>query len=80
MATSVRPRTGRRSTEPGPFRFFIETYEELRKVSWPTPAELYRYTLVVIVTVLVLAAFIGGIDWVLEQLSKHYIYGSVIKG
>jgi preprotein translocase subunit SecE len=78
MATSVRPRTGRRPAEPSPLRFFLETYEELRKVSWPTPAELYRYTLVVIITVLVLAAFIGGIDWVLEQLTRHYIYGSVV--
>jgi preprotein translocase subunit SecE len=77
VSTSVRPRTARRPTEPSPLRFFRETFEELRKVSWPTPAELYRYTLIVIVTVAVLAAFVGVIDWGLDYVAKHYIYAPV---
>lgn len=79
MSTSVRPRTGRRPSEPSPLRFFRETYEELRKVSWPTPAELYRYTLIVIVTVAVLAAFIGVIDWALNYVAQHYVYAPITK-
>jgi preprotein translocase subunit SecE len=77
VATTVRPRTGRQ-TEPGFIRFFQETFDELRKVSWPTPAELYRYTLIVLVTVVVLGAFIGGIDAGLEWVAKHYIYGPAV--
>lgn len=77
MSTSVRSRTGRRSSEPSPLRFFRETYEEMRKVSWPTPAELYRYTLIVIVTVVVLAAFVGVIDWGLDYVAKHYVYAPI---
>jgi preprotein translocase subunit SecE len=77
VATNVR-RSGRPQDEPGLIRFFRETFDELRKVSWPTPAELYRYTLIVLVTVVVLGAFIGGIDQGLEWVAKHYIYGSVV--
>src|SRR3979490_2564809 len=56
VAITARRRT-RAEQEFGVFRFLRETYEELRKVVWPTPQELYRYTLVVIVTVIVIAAF-----------------------
>jgi preprotein translocase subunit SecE len=51
-----------------------EVYEELRKVVWPTPGELYRYTLVVIFTVLLLGLFIGGADYLLGQLTKSFLY------
>jgi preprotein translocase subunit SecE len=78
MATTIRPRSARRQAGPDLVRFFRETFDELRKVSWPTPAELYRYTLIVLVTVVVLGAFIGGIDQGLEWVAKHYIYGSVV--
>lgn len=51
-----------RPSELAVVRFLRETVEELRKVAWPSGAELYRYTVVVIVTVVVLAAFIGVAD------------------
>lgn len=73
MSSSARSSSGRRQ-EPGAVRFLRQTYEELRKVSWPTPQELYRYTLIVIVTVIVIGAFIGAVDWGLEQLAKKFIY------
>src|SRR6266566_4527643 len=56
-----------------------ETIDELRKVVWPTPQELYRYTLVVVVTVSVIALFIFAVDTALSQLSTRFIYGSVGK-
>jgi len=59
---------------PGIIRFLRETLDELRKVVWPTPQELYRYTLVVIVTVSVIALFIAAVDLALSQLSTHFIY------
>jgi len=42
--------------------FVREVRAELSKVSWPTREELRDSTLVVIVTVLIVAAFIGVID------------------
>jgi preprotein translocase subunit SecE len=59
---------------PGVIRFLRDTFDELRKVVWPTPQELYRYTLVVVVTVAVIALFIFGVDSGLSQLSQHFIY------
>lgn len=66
----------RRSPDQGPgvVRFLRDTFEELRKVVWPTPQELYRYTLVVVVTVSVIALFIFAVDSALTQLSQHFIY------
>jgi preprotein translocase SecE subunit len=73
-------RSTNRAETPGEFgvaRFLREVIDELRKVVWPTPGELYRYTLVVIFTVLVLGLFIGGVDALLGQAAKQYIYNGV---
>ena len=73
--------TTKRRAEPAPtfslVRFLREVYDELRKVVWPTWGELYRYTLVVIVTVILLGAFIGGTDYLLGELAKRVIYNGV---
>ena len=73
MAIQARRRT-QTGQAPGFIRFLRETFDELRKVVWPTPQELYRYTLVVVVTVSVIAMFIFGVDSALQQLSTHVIY------
>jgi preprotein translocase, SecE subunit, bacterial len=55
-------------------RFIREVFDELRKVVWPTWGELYRYTLVVIVTVIILGVFIGGVDYALTEVLKRFLY------
>ena len=77
MAVTADKRAEQGSREFAPGRFLREVYEELRKVVWPTPAELYRYTLVVLFTVVLLGTFIGGTDFLLEQLAKRVIYNGV---
>ncbi len=78
MAISARRRA--QADQPtGVIRFLRETFEELRKVVWPTPQELYRYTLVVVVTVTVIALFISAVDLGLGQLSSKLIYGTIGK-
>ena len=71
--TATRPRENRVTT------FLRDTFEELRKVVWPTPAELYRYTIVVIVTVVVISGFIGLVDLCLGAFTQHYIYNGVAR-
>jgi preprotein translocase subunit SecE len=78
VAISAR-RRAQTQQPPGVIRFFRETFEELRKVVWPTPQELYRYTLVVVVTVSVIAVFIFAVDQALGQLAARFVYGSVGK-
>ena len=80
MAVSARRRSGAPEPQLGVIRFFRETFDELRKVVWPTPAELYRYTLIVLVTVVVLAAFIGAVDYGLRALTTKFIYSALTKG
>ncbi len=71
--------TRKRAETPsyGAWQFLREVYEELRKVVWPTWGELYRYTLVVIFTVIVLGAFIGGTDYALGEIARRLIYNGV---
>jgi len=45
--------------------FFKEVQVEIRKVSWPTRRELRDSTIVVIATVLIVAAYVGAVDRVL---------------
>ena len=71
--TATRPRENRVTT------FLRDTFEELRKVVWPTPAELYRYTIVVIVTVIVISSFIGAVDLALSWFTQHYVYNGVAR-
>ena len=73
MAIQAR-RRAQSDQAPGVVRFLRDTFDELRKVVWPTPQELYRYTLVVVVTVSVIALFIFGVDSALSQLSQHFVY------
>ena len=77
MAVTADKRADRPSSEFAPGRFLREVYEELRKVVWPTAGELYRYTLVVIFTVILLGVFIGGTDYLLGELAKRVIYNGV---
>ncbi|MEZ5063339.1 MAG: preprotein translocase subunit SecE [bacterium] len=46
-------------------KFLQDVRAEMGKVSWPTLAELRGSTMVVIVTVIILAVFIGLVDRVL---------------
>jgi len=70
--------TARKRSEPtaegGIGRFLREVFDELRKVVWPTWGELYRYTLVVIVTVAILGVFIGGVDYGISEILRRFLY------
>ena len=73
MAVTARKREEPRA-QGGIGQFLRDVYDELRKVVWPTGGELYRYTLVVIFTVVILGVFIGGTDYLLEWVFKRWLY------
>ena len=65
--TPVRTRSRPASTpseRTSPTQFLREVRGELRKVAWPSRAETVNYSIVVLVTVVVLTAMIYGLDWV----------------
>jgi preprotein translocase subunit SecE len=50
--------------------FLIATEAEMRKVSWTSRADLYRATTVVLVTVLIIAVYLFGVDWAWSWLLR----------
>ena len=53
----------------------IETESELRKVTWPTVPEAMNSSVVVIVCVIFLMAFLAGADWVLGMWTTFILTG-----
>jgi preprotein translocase subunit SecE len=54
-------------------QFLKEVRQEVRKVTWPTKAETIRYSIMVIVASLVVAAYLGGVDYVVSSVLKGFI-------
>lgn len=48
--------------------FIIGTIGEMQKSTWPNKSELFESTVVVIVTVAILSAFVFGVDYVSRVL------------
>ncbi len=51
-----------------PVGFLRETYDELKKVTWPTRQEVVRLTATVILVSLIVGVFIGGLDFIFTSL------------
>lgn len=49
-------------------KFLKEVYYELRKVNWLSRKEMIASTLVVVILVIVVAIFVGFIDFVLSKI------------
>ncbi len=49
-------------------QFLKEVRQELKKVIWPTRQELTTYTIVVLVTVIVMTSYVFGLDVVFSKL------------
>jgi len=48
--------------------FLRETIGELRKVNWPTRQEAIRLTQIVVVVIFIMAAILGGLDFLYGRL------------
>ena len=53
--------------------FLREARAELMKVNWPTREQTVNYTLVVIGISITIAIFLGGLDYIFEQLLKVFV-------
>jgi preprotein translocase subunit SecE len=61
------PPAKNRDARVGPMQFLREVRGELRKVAWPTRAEVVNYSIVVLITVVLLTALIFGLDYVFGE-------------
>jgi preprotein translocase subunit SecE len=57
-----RPAAPERRKRVGAREFLREVRAELRKVQWPSRTELFSYTIVVVVSVVVLTSYVFGLD------------------
>ncbi|OGH02219.1 MAG: preprotein translocase subunit SecE [Candidatus Levybacteria bacterium RIFCSPHIGHO2_01_FULL_37_17] len=56
-----------------PVGFLAEVRDELKKVVWPTRAEVIRLTGVVIIVSLIVGLFLGGVDFLLTKATEVLI-------
>ena len=54
-------------------RYFKETRAEIRKVTWPTREEATNLTLIVLGVTVVMAMFLGAVDYVFATLIRLII-------
>ncbi len=53
--------------------FFREVYVELRKTNWLTRNEVLRYTMIVLAVTIVVAGFLGGLDYLFSTVLRSVI-------
>ena len=53
--------------------FFKEVYVELRKTNWLTWQEVIRYTIIVLAVTIIVAAFLGGLDYIFSSSLQHFV-------
>ena len=51
-----------------PLLYLQQTWEELKKVSWPSQQEVIRLTILVVFVSMVVGLYIGGIDFILTKI------------
>lgn len=56
--------------ETKPAVFYKEVKEELQKVSWPTKEQTIGTTVVVLIVVALITAYLGGVDYVFAKLAS----------
>ena len=66
--------SGPKQDRVGPTQYLREVRDEMRKVAWPTRDEVIRYSIIVVITVLVYMALVGGLDYIFGYLSR-WLYG-----
>jgi len=53
--------------------FLKEVYVELKRVSWLSKKDALRYTMIVLAVTIIVAAFLGGLDYFFTEILKRFI-------
>ncbi len=67
--TRAAPAPIRKKERVGPAQYLGEVRDEMRKVAWPKWPEVRRFSIVVLVTVVLYTAFVFGLDSMFGVLS-----------
>lgn len=66
--------TATAKTRVTPAQYLREVRDEMRKVAWPNKDEVRRYSIIVIITVVIYAALVAGLDFGFSFMSE-WLYG-----
>lgn len=53
--------------------FFKEVWVEMKRVSWLSQKDVFKYTLIVLGITIAVAAFLGGLDYIFTSIIKKII-------
>ncbi|MCX6718022.1 MAG: preprotein translocase subunit SecE [Candidatus Staskawiczbacteria bacterium] len=53
--------------------FFKEVFVEMKRVSWLSQKDVLRYTGIVLAITIVVAAFLGGLDYIFTEIIKKLV-------
>ena len=53
-----------------PVTFILQTWDELKKVTWPTQEQIIRLTMLVIFVSVLIGVYIGAIDYILTEITR----------
>ena len=67
-ATARRARESEKQKRTPPRKFLKQVRQELKNVDWPNRHELVSYTIVVLVTVIVMTSLVAGLDYAFGKL------------
>ena len=70
--TRAQPTAKKKNERVGIRQYLREVRDEMRKVAWPKRPEVKRYSIIVIITVVVYTALVGGFDYIFGQLSDWF--------
>ena len=72
--TQPKSQTGAKRERRGGMRAFAgEAWAELRKVDWPNRTQLVSATIVVIIAVAIVGAYLFAADWVLQRFVRDVL-------
>ena len=71
-ARAQRQQPKKKTDRVGPRQYLREVRDEMRKVAWPQRPEVKRYSIIVIITVIVYTALVGGLDYVFSEFSQWF--------
>jgi len=54
--------------------FFREVWVEMKRVSWLSRKEVFRYTMVVLAITIAVAAFLGALDFIFSEIIKKLVF------
>ena len=70
--TRAQPTAKKKNERVGIRQYLREVRDEMRKVAWPDRPEVKRYSIIVIITVVVYTALVGGLDFIFAEFSQWY--------